>query len=75
LTHAKKLYAPEEWIQRIASGLHELGDKRGVFLVQLGPNQIREWSGQTREVYAYFNNDGDANAVRDAEALRQLLNH
>jgi uncharacterized protein YecE (DUF72 family) len=165
LTHAKKLYAPEEWIQRIASGLHELGDKRGIFLVQLGPNQqrdaarleyfldllpgwirtavefrhpswhddnvfdllerrgvaycvmsgarlpcvlratasvvylrmhgpdadhlyagsyprdslawwadrIREWNGQGREVYAYFNNDGEGNAVRDAETLRHLL--
>ncbi|WP_433828525.1 DUF72 domain-containing protein [Actinoplanes sp. CA-015351] len=165
LTHAKKLYAPEEWIQRITAGLHELGDKRGVFLVQLGPQQqrddarlayflnllpgwvrtavefrhpswhddqvfklledhgaeycvmsgaqlpcllratapfvyvrmhgpdpdhlyagsypkdslvwwadrIREWNGQNREVYAYFNNDGDGNAVRNAETLRNLL--
>jgi uncharacterized protein YecE (DUF72 family) len=165
LTHAKKLYAPEEWIARIVSGLHELGDKRGVFLVQLGPNQqrddarleyflqrlpnwvrtavefrhpswqhdqvfdllqrhgtaycmmsgaqlpcvlratapfvylrmhgpdpdhlyagsyprdslawwadrIREWTDQGREVYAYFNNDGEGNAVRDADSLRHLL--
>ncbi|WP_433831076.1 DUF72 domain-containing protein [Actinoplanes sp. CA-015351] len=165
LTHAKKLYAPEEWIQRITAGLHELGDKRGVFLVQLGPHQqrddarlayfldllpewvrtvvefrhpswhddqvfdllehrqvaycvmsgaqlpcllratapfvyvrmhgpdpdhlyagsypedslawwadrIREWKGQGREVYVYFNNDGEGNAVRDAETLRHLL--
>lgn len=165
LTHAKKLYAPEEWVQRIASGLHELGDKRGVFLVQLGPNQqrddarltyfldllpswvrtavefrhqswqddrvfellerrgvaycimsgarlpcvlratapfvylrmhgpdpdylyagsyprdnlawwadrIREWTGQGRQVYVYFNNDGEGNAVRDAETLQHLL--
>jgi uncharacterized protein YecE (DUF72 family) len=165
LTHAKKLSAPEEWIQRIASGLHELGDKRGIFLVQLGPNhqrddarldhfldllpewirtavefrhpswhddrvydllerrgaaycvmsgarlpcvlratgpfvylrmhgpdpdnlyagsyprdslawwadRIREWTGQGREVYVYFNNDGAGNAVRDAETLRHLL--
>jgi uncharacterized protein YecE (DUF72 family) len=165
LTHAKKLYAPEEWVGRIAAGLHELGDKRGVFLVQLGPHQqrdderlayfldllpgwvrtavefrhpswhddavfdllerrgvaycvmsgarlpcvlratgplvylrmhgpdpdhlyagsyprenldwwagrIREWTGQGREVYVYFNNDGEGNAVRDAETLRRLL--
>jgi uncharacterized protein YecE (DUF72 family) len=165
LTHAKKLYAPEEWVARITAGLHELGGKRGVFLVQLGPNQqrdderlayfldllpgwirtavefrhpswhdesvfdllerrgaaycvmsgarlpcvlratgtvvylrmhgpdpdhlyagsypadslawwaerIREWTGQGREVYAYFNNDGEGNAVRDAESLRHLL--
>ncbi len=165
LTHAKKLYAPEEWLQRIAAGWQELGDKRAVLLVQLGPGQqrddqrleyflklvpdsirtavefrhpswhddhvleilerhrvaycvmsgarlpcllratapfvylrlhgpdpdhlyagsypceslgwwaerIREWTGQGREVYAYFNNDGAGNAVRDAETLRLLL--
>jgi uncharacterized protein YecE (DUF72 family) len=167
LTHAKKLYAPEEWLRRIATGWHELGDKRAVLLVQLGPAQvrddarlgyfldqvpawirtavefrhpswhdekifellerhgvaycvmsgarlpcvlratapfvylrlhgpdtdhlyagsyphdslrwwsdrIREWTGQGRDVYAYFNNDGDGNAVRDAETLRRLLAH
>jgi uncharacterized protein YecE (DUF72 family) len=37
--------------------------------------RIREWAGQGREVYAYFNNDGDGNAVRDAETLRSLLSH
>ena len=165
LTHAKKLYAPEEWIQRVVAGLHELGDRRGVFLVQLGPNQqrddarlgyfldllpawvrtavefrhlswhddevfgllerrgvaycvmsgarlpcvlratapfvylrmhgpdpehlyagsypheslawwadrIREWTDQAKEVYVYFNNDGEGNAVRDADTLRSLL--
>jgi uncharacterized protein YecE (DUF72 family) len=26
-----------------------------------------------RDVFAYFNNDGQANAVRDARALRRLL--
>jgi uncharacterized protein YecE (DUF72 family) len=166
LTHAKKLYTPEEWLHRIAAGWQELGDKGAVLLVQLGPSQqrddarleyflelvpdsirtavefrhpswhddtvfdilerrevaycvmsgarlpcllratapfvylrlhgpdpdhlyagsyppdslawwadrIREWNGQGREVYAYFNNDGHGNAVRDADALRQLLN-
>ncbi|WP_433293790.1 DUF72 domain-containing protein [Actinoplanes sp. CA-030573] len=167
LTHARKLYAPEEWITRITAGLHELGDKRGVFLVQLAPQQQRddarleyfldllpgwvrtrtavefrhpswhddpvydllerrgvaycvmsgarlpcvlratapvvylrmhgpddehlyagsyardslawwadrigEWTGQGREVYVYFNNDGEGNAVRDAETLCGLL--
>lgn len=167
LTHARKLYAPEQWLQRIASCWHELGAARGVLLVQLGPAQqrddarlkyflglvpewirtavefrhpswhhdsvlqmledsavaycvmsgarlpcvlratapfvyvrlhgpdpdhlyagsypgdslawwadrIREWTGQGRDVYVYFNNDGDGNAVRDAEALRLLLGH
>jgi uncharacterized protein YecE (DUF72 family) len=42
LTHAKKLNAPEEWLQRIAAGWQELGDKRAVLLVQLGPSQHRD---------------------------------
>ncbi len=164
LTHAKRLYAPEQWVERIAAGLHELGEKRAVLLVQLGPahqrdddrlayfldrlppwmrttvefrhpswheegvfellerravgycvmsgaglpcvlratapfvyvrlhgpdhehlyagsyppdslawwaGRIREWQQQGRDVFAYFNNDGHGNAVRDAEALRAL---
>ena len=36
LTHARKLYAPEGWLQRIAAGWHELGGKR-VLLVHLPP--------------------------------------
>lgn len=35
LTHGKRLYAPEVWIERIARGFHYLGDRRGVLLVQL----------------------------------------
>ena len=35
--------------------------------------RIREWNGQGRDVYAYFNNDGDGNAVRNADTLRWLL--
>jgi uncharacterized protein YecE (DUF72 family) len=42
LTHGRKLYEPEAWIARIATGLHELGDRRGILLVQLGPNQERD---------------------------------
>src|ERR1700709_1735375 len=42
LTHAKKLYAPEAWIERIAASWHELGDKRAVLLVQLAPGQTRD---------------------------------
>jgi hypothetical protein len=37
LTHARKLYAPETWLQRIAADWHELGNKRVVLLVQLPP--------------------------------------
>jgi uncharacterized protein YecE (DUF72 family) len=165
LTHAKRLYAPEVWVERIAACWHELGDRRGILLVQLHPaherddarleyflrclpswlraaiefrhpswaddavfallerygagycvmsgaglpcvlratapfvylrlhgpdhqhlyagsysdddlrwwaDRIREWQASGREVYAYFNNDGDGNAVRNAETLRSLL--
>jgi uncharacterized protein YecE (DUF72 family) len=36
-------------------------------------DRIGEWRTQGREVYAYFNNDGGGNAVRDAELLRSML--
>lgn len=42
LTHAKKLYAPEVWVDRIAGSWHELGDKRAVLLVQLPPGMPRD---------------------------------
>ncbi|WP_426519093.1 DUF72 domain-containing protein [Diaminobutyricibacter sp. McL0618] len=37
LSHGKKLHAPETWVPRMTSAWHELGDKRGVLLVQLPP--------------------------------------
>jgi uncharacterized protein YecE (DUF72 family) len=37
-------------------------------------DRIREWVASGKEVYAYFNNDGHGHAVRNAEALRELLN-
>ncbi|MBA2443881.1 MAG: DUF72 domain-containing protein [Nocardioidaceae bacterium] len=42
LTHAKRLYAPEVWVERMASCWHELGDKRAVLLVQLAPDHVRD---------------------------------
>jgi len=42
LTHGKKLYAPEVWIERISRCWHELGDKRAVLLVQLPPDMARD---------------------------------
>jgi uncharacterized protein YecE (DUF72 family) len=165
LTHAKRLYGPEEWIGRISAGWHELGHARAMLLVQLHPNherddarldyflgripdwipvavefrhpswhtdevfgllerhgaaycvmsgaalpcilratarqvyvrlhgpdtgslyagsysdadmawwadRIREWEAGGHEVYAYFNNDGGGNAVRNAWTLRRFL--
>jgi uncharacterized protein YecE (DUF72 family) len=165
LSHAKRLYSPEVWIERISASWHELHDRRAVLLVQLPPtlerddarlawfldrlpwwvqvafemrhptwhdegvfgllerhgaaycvvsgaglpcilrsaapfvyvrlhgpshewlyggsyseddltwwaDRIHEWEGSGREVYAYFNNDGAGNAVRNARRLRELL--
>ncbi|WP_080056234.1 DUF72 domain-containing protein [Spirosoma aerolatum] len=43
LTHAKRLYAPEVWLDRIKACWHELGEKRAVLLVQLPPNQACDY--------------------------------
>ena len=42
LTHGRRLYAPEEWVRRIETGWHELGDKRAALLVQLAPGHQRD---------------------------------
>jgi uncharacterized protein YecE (DUF72 family) len=42
LTHAKRLYAPEAWVERICRSWHELGDKRAALLVQLRPDHQRD---------------------------------
>jgi uncharacterized protein YecE (DUF72 family) len=42
LTHAKRLYAPDLWIERIARGWHELGARRGVLLVRFHPRHERD---------------------------------
>jgi uncharacterized protein YecE (DUF72 family) len=36
-------------------------------------DRIREWQAMDREVFVYFNNDGEGHAVRNAAALRHLL--
>jgi uncharacterized protein YecE (DUF72 family) len=165
LTHARRLYSPEQWISRISTGLRELEGQRGVLLAQLPPtlerddarlahflkampdwielavefrhpswhceevfallelsgtaycvmsgarlpcvlratagsvyirlhgpdhdhlyagsysdadlewwaHRIREWEAAGRNVFAYFNNDGNADAVRNARSLITLL--
>jgi len=165
LTHARRLAAPEGWIERIIAAWHLLGSRRGVVLFQLAPgherddsrldhllslvpdwmrvavefrhpswhdeavfdllapyqaaycvmsgaglpcivratapfvylrlhgpdqhhlyggsygepdlrwwaDRIGEWDGDGRDVFAYFNNDGEGNAVRNAERLRALV--
>ncbi len=42
LTHGRRLYAPEAWVERITAGLHELRGRRGPLLVQLPPDMPRD---------------------------------
>jgi uncharacterized protein YecE (DUF72 family) len=165
LTHAKRLFEPEQWLQRMARSLARLAGRRGVLLVQLPPSaaadharlayflecvprglkvalefrnptwhqhgvfelleqhdaaycvmsgarlpcilratasfvyvrlhgpdenhlyggsyrdddlrwwadRIHEWRQMERDVFVYFNNDGEGNAVRNALTLKQLV--
>jgi uncharacterized protein YecE (DUF72 family) len=165
LTHGVRLYGPERWLERIERGMHLLGHKRGVLLIQTPPDmaydhvrldyflgqlpswlrvavefrhsswhceevfgllerygvsycvmsgaglpcilratapfvyvrlhgpdpqhlyagsyadnslhwwaeRIREWTAMERQVFVYFNNDGEGNAVRNALSLGQFL--
>ena len=36
-------------------------------------DRIGEWDAIGKDVFVYFNNDGDGNAVRNAQALRNAL--
>lgn len=36
-------------------------------------DRFREWRAQGKAVYAYFNNDGGGNAVRNAATLKYFL--
>jgi len=52
LSHSKRLREPEEWMARMVEGMEHLGEKLGVFLVQLPPNfacdldRLRHFLGQ-----------------------------
>jgi uncharacterized protein YecE (DUF72 family) len=35
--------------------------------------RVREWAAMGKDVYVYFNNDGDGNAVRNAHTLRGMV--
>jgi uncharacterized protein YecE (DUF72 family) len=36
-------------------------------------DRIREWAADGKDIYAYFNNDGNGHAVRNADYLRDVL--
>lgn len=42
--------------------------------LQWWAQRFREWEGMGKDVFAYFNNDGEGHAVRNAQHLRWLLN-
>lgn len=42
LTHGRRLYRPERWIEILARGLGRLGERRGPLLVQLPPDMARD---------------------------------
>lgn len=41
-THARRLYQPEAWLERMAAGLAVLGERAGPLLWQLDPRQERD---------------------------------
>ena len=42
--------------------------------LQWWADRLHEWDAAGTDVFVYFNNDGHGHAVRNALALRQLLN-
>jgi len=36
-------------------------------------DRVREWEHMRRDVFVYFNNDGDGHAVRNADTLKRIL--
>ncbi len=36
-------------------------------------DRIREWQASGKDVFAYFNNDGEGNAIRNADTLKAFL--
>ena len=59
------------WV-RTAEGERSVGSYPGADLTWWA-DRIREWDLAGLDVFAYFNNDGNANAVRNARTLRALL--
>ena len=43
-------------------------------LVPTGRTIAQEWDAAGKDVLVYLNNDGDANAVRNARTLRAMVN-
>jgi uncharacterized protein YecE (DUF72 family) len=52
---------------------HRYGGSYSDRMLRADARQIGEWLRHGRDVYVYFNNDGNANAVRNAQRLGQFL--
>lgn len=52
---------------------HLYGGSYGEDSLRWWADRIGEWEASGREVFVYFNNDGDGNAVRNAGRLREIL--
>ena len=73
-------HIPRSGYERIARpGWHALGDRlrrppsTPTKTSRWWSDRIREWELGGHEVFVYFNNDGDGNAVRNGWRLRELL--
>ena len=60
-----RLHGPDH--QHLYAGSYSDAD------LQWWADRLREWACSGADVFAYFNNDGEGNAVRNAERLEQLL--
>jgi uncharacterized protein YecE (DUF72 family) len=60
-----RLHGPDH--QRLYAGSYADADLRW------WADRLREWQAMGRDVFVYFNNDGDGNAVRNATALKRFL--
>lgn len=52
---------------------HLYGGSYGEDSLRWWADRVGEWEAAGREVFVYFNNDGDGNAVRNAGRLREIL--
>lgn len=62
-----------DWMRVVVEPRHPSWFDEGVYTLLEWADRIREWQGQGLDVSAYFNNDGDGHAVRNARTLSRLL--
>ncbi len=74
LVHVLRVTAPLVYVR-----LHG-PDRQHLYRGSYSDEALAEWAERTRqwevdghEVFAYFNNDGEGNAVRNARTLKRML--